>query len=309
MTPARPILETFTETDLPNLDVVVRGALELFCETTLPSLPECERPLVIGSAGALATGRLLFADRAAVFADESSYQPLLSHLEQFDAVILISASGGKHAVVIAEALAAVDVPTYLLTNNPEAPAKAKLSPEHVLTFPKNREPYTYNTSTYLGMVLAATGESAESILTHLTETVTAALPDTLGKHRAYTFLLPTYAGGVGSLIQIKFEELFIPKVIGRAYSEEEIKHAKTVISDDDEVFISLGVENTHFGTPENRVYVPLPENANQAAVMVTAYYVIGCIQAAHPPYFKEAIQEYVTHISQVFGQKLSVIVE
>jgi hypothetical protein len=309
MPPARPTLQTFTEHDLPDLDVVVRGALELFAETNLPTLPAAARPLVIGSAGALATGRLLYRDVPAVFADESSYEPLLAAADQFDAIVLISASGGKHAGGIAERLAALSTPVYLVTTNPAAPAAATLPPAQVIVTPKNREPYTYNTSTYLGMVLARTGESASDILTHLTAAVHSALPENLADYDAFTFILPPAAGGVCPLVQIKFEELFMPKVIGRAYTSEEIKHAKTMVSSDTELFISLGEPNTAFGAPAHRLTVPLPPAAGLAATMATAYYVVGRIQAAHPPYFKESVSDYVAHISDVFGQQLSVIVE
>jgi hypothetical protein len=307
---ALAITRTFTEKDLPDLDVITLAALQLFSETELPALPKHKfsHPLVVGSVNALAAGIMAFTDENAVFADESTFERLLAQDDLIDGVYLISASGSKHAVHIAEVVAARNIPCILITNNPNAPAAAGLAPENVVCFPRNREPYSYNTSTYLGMVLAATKESPHDILSALAS-VSSALTSLSASHTAYTFILPSNSGPIGSMVRVKFDELFGPKLVGRAFTEEEVKHAKTIVGGREEMFISIGVVNTHYGLEDNRIHVTLPEGAQFGTILATAYYVVGHIQRLHPPYFKEGIAAYVKQLSDVFNQSFSVIVE
>ena len=121
---AREILENFTLADLPDLDTVVEGALELLADADLPQIPDhFKRPLVVGSVNALSTGEIIFADKDAVIADESSFKEALDNISDIDGAILVSASGGKHAITIGKELQNRGLEAYLLTNNQEAPAK------------------------------------------------------------------------------------------------------------------------------------------------------------------------------------------
>ena len=54
------------------------------------------------------------------------------------------------------------IATILFTTNKDAPAKKFV--KKTLVFPKQREPYTYNTTTYLSMILASTKETTKKIL-------------------------------------------------------------------------------------------------------------------------------------------------
>ena len=71
-------------------------------------------------------------------------------------VVVLSASGAKHAPRIVDTAHQYQKPVTLLTNTANAPAQMQLNnaADRVYVFPKNREPYTYNTSTYLGMILS-----------------------------------------------------------------------------------------------------------------------------------------------------------
>ncbi len=306
----RDTLAQFDINSLPNLDTVVLGALELFSEepTNFP-LPEFKRPLVIGSAGSLGAGRMMFAKRDVVFADESTFKQVLETTSGIDGAILISASGGKHAIEAARMLKERGLPTVLMTNTLEAPAAEFIEAERVFIFPKNREPYTYNTSTYLGMILSQTGESASEIKNFIHNKVDAALTKNLSNYNAFVFIVPAHLSHITSMIRIKFEEMFMPIVVGRAYSEEEIKHAKAVVMSDSELFISLGVENNHYGQVGNRLTIPLPESADYGAILSVAYYVVGKIQAAHPPYFKNSVVPLCEKMSEVFGTAINPIVD
>ncbi len=304
---AREILNSFTLDDLPDLDVVVIGALELLTEADLPeSNTPFRRPLVIGSGNAAATGRILFRNNDAIFADESSYQNALARVPEIDGIVLISASGGKHAKLIAEALDQDKRPKILLTNNPKAPAAAYFSKDRIRIFPKNREPYTYNTSTYLSMILADTDERAGEIKQFI-----EGIEDNVNfaNYSSFTFILPSQFTELREMLRTKFDELFGPKLIGRIFIEEEIKHAKTVVPDNKELFISFGVENNQYGLPVNRLPIVLPNNADYGTVMAISYYIVGLIQKAHPPHFKEHIANYCEQASAVFNQDIKPIVE
>jgi hypothetical protein len=180
-------LQTFTLSSLPDLDAVTIGALQLFAETPLPEVDyrQFSRPLVVGSGNAAVAGKILFNDVDAVFADESSYMQKLETHTAIDGAFLISASGSKHAVSIVKELVSRSIPTILLTNNEFAPAKEFLPEEASFVFPKNREPYTYNTSTYMGMLLSKTKEDPSFIESYIEREVLPRIPHNLNSYGAY----------------------------------------------------------------------------------------------------------------------------
>jgi hypothetical protein len=309
MTPLE-ITKSFDVAHIPNLDVIVLAALELFsgAPTAKLAIP-FERPLVLGSGNAYMAAQIIFADAAATFADESAYERALAYPERFDGVVVMSASGGKHAVPMCQKASELGLPLHLITNTSSAPAAAFVAPENVHVYPKNREPYTYNTSTYLGPVLAHTGESPAAIKTYIENVVAPRLLRNFENYSAFTFLVPKECAHVRAMIITKFDELFGPQVHGRCFTPEEAMHAKTVVVSGDELFISLGCNNTQFGLGKNRLEILLPENAGYAAIIAASYYVVGKIQAAHPPYFAKSIEAYASSASALFGQTILPIVE
>jgi len=309
--PNLDILERFDEKTLPDLDVCVLGALELFADQGLPPLEiatSYRHPLIVGSVGAAVTGRILFGERNVVFANESTYQKKLQDATDIDGVVLVSASGGKHSIPIAQELQKRGVPMQLLTNNPDAPAKTYVGDANTFVFPKNREPYTYNTSTYLGMILSKTKESPTAIYKFITEQVAARVTDNLDRYDAFFFILPPRFDAIQQMLSMKFDELFGPRVSGRIFTKEQAKHSKTVIPSDTECFVSFGEENDLFGREENRLYVPLPERCDYGNLMAIGYYFIGQIQKQHPPYFKENLISYTKQASVMFRHPISPIV-
>jgi len=300
------IMQTFTEKTLPDLDVCVLGALEFFMDVRLPRvrLPKHRQMLVVGSGNALAAGRIMFAKEDAVFADESTYQEKIKRTS-FDLAVIVSASGGKHALLIAKVLKAKQISTILFTSNEHAAAKPFV--KHVLVFPKQREPYTYNTSTYLGMILSVTREDPRKIYNHLLK-IEKRIPRHFKNYNAFYVIVPGEFDAVREMVSTKFDELFGSMVSGRVFTREQTKHARTVTNSTKELFISFGEKNTLFGLPKNRVYIPLPPRANAGAMIATSYFVIGKIQKAHPPYFKKNIGKYVKETSKVFNSKIEVVV-
>lgn len=304
------ILDTFSLDTLPDLDTVTLAALERFSETPLPSVDfgQFDRPLVVGSGNAAVTGKLLFDTVDAVFADESSYIQKLDAYSSIDGAFVISASGSKHAVGIITELLKRNIPVVLLTNTENSPAGALLSTEAVHVFPKNREPYTYNTSTYMGMLLSKTHEDAAVILDHLHE-IEDLIPKNFSVYDAYFLIVPERFNAVREMFQTKFDELFGPRIKGRVFTLEQTKHAKTVIELPSELFISFGEDNTYFGAEDARVFIPLPPGASYATMMAVGYFVLGHLQRQLPPYYKERIAVYSEETSALFGTTIKPIVE
>lgn len=307
---ARETLNSFTLKNLPDLDVAVLGALELLTKAKLPGTTvPFRRPLVIGSGNAETTGRIIFRESDAVFASESNYELALARSQDIDGVVLISASGSKHATGISKNLSIKGIEMVLFTNNEGAPARAFWPDEAVRVFPKNREPYTYNTSTYLSMIMGDTGENPVAIQEFIRANLDLKIKSRLASSTAFTFILPTEFGELKSMLRTKFDELFGPKLIGRIFTPEEMKHAKTVIPDDQELFIAFGVPNESYGLEKNRLFVPLMEGGDYGAALAVTYYLVGQIQKAHHPYFKDNVVEYCRQSSLSFGHPIDPIVE
>lgn len=299
-------LKTFTKDDLPDLDTVVVGALELFSDTKLPKIDiPLKRPLVIGSANAEYAGRIVFGDTDAVFADESSFEDQLATVPEIDGAVVVSASGSKHAIEIAKTLKNRNIPAWLFTCSESALAREFFDDDKVLVFPKNREPYTYNTSTYLGMILAKTKEDPRAIQAFIDTHISPSdLMPMLSSSVGFTFVLPGDRGELRYMLRTKFDELFGIKVPGRFFTTEEFKHAKSVVRDPGELFVNmteraLGVEN--------ELRLSLPDGYGGA--LATTYYLVGLIQRSKPPYFKENIDRYCEEASAIFNSDIKPVVE
>jgi hypothetical protein len=306
------ILKTFTLDSLPDLDTVVLGALELYESTSLPKgTVTYTHPLVVGSGNAEATGRIMFEGSDAVFASESNYESKLATIKTIDGVVIISASGAKHAPGIVKRAKEYGKAVTLITTTKESEAEKLLdltSSDAVYCFPKNREPYTYNTSTYLGMVLSTTEENSSEIHRYIEEVVQHIDFSVCKKYTKFFLIVPPSFHEVTRMLQIKFIELFGRQVSCTVATSEYVKHATTVVPSE-ELFISFGDENIVWGKEFNRLHIPLPENVRYGAMIAVAYYVIGRIQKELPAYFKDNIQEYTQFISSVFNEPISSIVE
>jgi len=292
-----------------NLDESVVNALKLFQEQGLPilDLGNYKRPLVVGSGNAVVTGRILYEDFDAVFADESTYLRKLENISGIDGVVLISASGGKHAPQIAKTLKQRGLEVRLLTCNPNAHAREHIDSGNVFVFPKRAEPYTYNTSTYLGMILGKTRENPQNILDFIHGEINPNIPPDISRFDSFYFIVPERFDTAREMLLTKFDELFGPILVGRAFTLDQTRHAKTVVTNDKELFVSFGEPNTRFG--ERRVNLNLPEKSDYGTLIAGAYYFIGKIQQANPPYFKNSILEYCEKASRDFNQRIEPIVE
>ena len=304
------ILQKFNLKNIPNLDVAVLGALELFQTVELPKYKvKFKKPLVVGSVNGAFTGKILFSDREAIFADESSYLERLDNIKGIDGAILISASGSKHAIPISRELKKRGIKTLLITNNENAPAKRFIKPENLYVFPKNREPYTYNTSTYMGMMFGHTHEDPKHIYNFILKKTAKEIRKKFEKYDSYYLLIPEQFSEMREMFLTKFDEMFQPMISGRVFTFEQSKHAKTVVKSDKEVFISFGEKNKYYGPAKNRMHITLPKKLDYAGFLAIVYYVLGRVQGHYPAFFQKGIVSYCKKASEIFGYEIKPIVE
>lgn len=267
-----------------NLDQAVLNALDFFEKNLPPKLNlKANFPIIIGSGNAYNTGKII---ASGINASESDYQKKLKTYQKFiDQAIIISASGEKDApqeIILAKKN---KLKTTLLTCSPNSTG-AKLA-DRVITFNKLPEPYTYNTSTYLGMILARFPEDTKKIITFLKKL------KPLKKFKAYAIIIPDEFEALCEMFQIKRDELFGPHVSIRTFSSGHARHAKFINRSKDELVINIGNQkNQYFGDPKSRLNIKLPPTANWAFMLCLGYYLIGKIQITHPPYFKNNIAKY-----------------
>lgn len=290
-----------------NLDECVINALNLFIREKIPliNILNFKRLLVVGSGNAAAAGRIMFEKTDAIFADESSYETRLKNISEIDAVVVISASGGKHAPIIAKkANLKYKKRVILLTNNKDAAAKRYAHETQI--FPKNPEPYTYNTSTYMGMILAQTHEDPKKILQFINKRIAKIRYPDFGRYNKYFLVVPPEFEGIIKMLNVKFMELFGRQIARDVETTEAMKHATTVVPSEDELFICFGRKNKYGA---DNFFVPLPANADYGAMMAVSYYIIGKIQRYQQPWFRDNIEEYCKKASKIFKQEIKPIVE
>lgn len=280
---------------IPTLDEIVISALDFFSNNppTRFDISRYSLPFVVGSGNAINTGKIIFSEKAAIFADESNFR---SSVEAYRLVIdkglisdaiVISASGEKDSVWEIELAKQLKLKTTLLTCKPESSA-AKIA-DQVLSYKSIAEPYTYNTSTYLGMILSATGEQANTIKDYLLK---IKLPTNFSRYTSYAFVLPDKYLNAAPMIIIKDDELFGPHLMIRAFTEGHARHAKFVHRWDQELVISIGIENQYFGDPAHRWELDMPTNAGFGFIVAVSYYLCGIIQKSKPPYFMNNIEAF-----------------
>lgn len=288
--------------DLVDLDENVIKALDFFIQNPSPSvdIDSFELPFVVGSGNAYNTGVIIFSQKAAIFADESNFKKIIAAFEKavknklISQAVVISASGGKDSVWEIELAKKYGLKTHLLTTKAQSDA-AKIADE-VYVFSSIDEPYTYNVSTYLGMVLSATKEDPKQLKAYI-ESLN--LPENFDNYKSYTFVLPDKYGSVCPMLDIKKSELFGPHLSLRAFPQGHARHAKFVIRSEEELVISIGEENMYFGDPDHRWDIYPPEFVSFGGIIALTYYIIGKIQKAKHPYFKENVENYV----QDYGPK------
>ncbi|EKE25923.1 MAG: hypothetical protein ACD_5C00003G0001 [uncultured bacterium] len=281
--------------EIINLNKSVLAALDFFSKNEPPKLDleKFSLPFVVGSGNAYNTGTILFSTKAAIFADESnfkslieSYRPVIEKGLIKDAII-ISASGEKDSIWELELAKQYGLKTTLLTCSPNSSA-TKIA-DATLAYRKIDEPYTYNVSTYLGMILSATQENSESIK-KLIEKIN--FPNNFDQYESYSFVLPDKFGSICPMLDIKKSELFGSHLSLRAFPQGHARHAKFVIPSEKELVISIGSENKYFGHPDHKWNIEIENDFDFGSMLSLTYYLIGKIQEIKHPYFTENIRNY-----------------
>jgi len=302
-------MANFNEENLPSLDEVVMWALELFIINPPEKLDisEFKKPLIAWSGNAIITARNLFSKNNAIFCDETNINESLD--KDVDWLVICSASWDKHAIVFAEKANKKWIKTKLLTCNFKAWSIWIIWKENSVITMKNREPYTYNVSTYLWWVLAVTCENAISIKNFIEIEIDKVLKNIdFSKYNAYLVVTPDRFAWINEMFSRKFFELFSRKLARDVSSFEQIMHALTVVPNDKELAISFWKGDFYYVW--DRINFPLPENCDLATMMAIGYYVIWKIQNSHPQYYKQSIKKYIEAMNKLdLWKGLKVIVE
>ncbi|MBI2049518.1 hypothetical protein HYT32_01225 [Candidatus Roizmanbacteria bacterium] len=279
-----------------SLDESVLKALDFFAKNPPPTfnIDKFDLPFVVGSGNAYNTGLILLSEKGAIFADESNFKEQIASFGKviqsklMKQAVIISASGGKDSVWEIELAKKYKLHTSLLTTKKESDA-AKIADE-VYVFKSIDEPYTYNVSTYMGMILSKTKENPSKIKDYINS---LKFPDNFDNYISYSFVVSDKYMHICPMLDIKKSELFGPNLQLRAFSQGHARHAKFVIRSSNELVISLGVKNEYFGDPNHRWDIEFPFELDYAGVMAVTYYIVGKIQNSKPQYFKENIGNYV----------------
>lgn len=281
---------------IPSLNESLIDGLDFLECKKLPyfKINKKEKTLVLASGNALVTGKILFSGENVIYGNEDNYSSLLRR--HWDNIILISASGKKHFV---EILKKAGSRAIVLTTNPDFLKK------NALVFPRQIEPYTYNITTYLSMILGRDKENISNIKKNVLKL--KRLKVDLKKYDSFYFILPKEFILLREMFNTKFDELFGGKVNIRIFTYEESRHAKTIVNDKKELFVSFGVKNKDFGLKENRVNIAF--SGGYAELFSLGYYFIGKIQESKPQWFKREIERYCKEASKLFGQEIKPIVE
>jgi glucosamine 6-phosphate synthetase-like amidotransferase/phosphosugar isomerase protein len=177
-------------------------------------------PLVVGSGNGYYTGRILFRNVGAYFASESEVEEKLKNISHITDVVVVSASGEKHAPIIVELAKKYKKKTLLISSSQKSTAKSLADASIIM--PKIREPYTYNTSTYFGYMLAENPElDLAELEKFLRETLSPlAQKAQFEKYTSFCIVLPNQFVLLREMIETKFIELFGRKVARDVFTYE-----------------------------------------------------------------------------------------
>jgi hypothetical protein len=137
--------------------------LDHYVLKTIENLPKWEYPkleikktsrnVFVGSGDADNTGRILAQNFGGCGFSVVDYKRFFENNPERDSnIYIVSASGGKDGVKMAQWLTQNNWQPKLITSNPDPPAGKFLRPEDIYVYPAFTEPPTYNVSTYAAML-------------------------------------------------------------------------------------------------------------------------------------------------------------
>lgn len=299
------------ETTYPTLDTIVLQTLDLY--QTQEKLPKLDlnifkTPLVVWSGNGYYTGRILFRNLGAFFATESEINEKLSNIPAITDVVVISASWEKHAPIILKTAKDYHKNTFLISSSEKSSGRDIANSSIIM--PKIREPYTYNTSTYFGYMLAENPDlDIEKLKSFILEDFQQSIQDIhFTDYSSFFIVLPDQFVLLREMIEVKFIELFGRKVAHDTFTYEQMKHATTVVQDENELFLCFG-NKTGIQYGKNQINLPIFDIPSYAAMMLISYTLVGKIQQEFPPYFMESIQNYCIRAKNESGFNITPWVE
>ncbi len=302
-------ISKLSEKNILSLDEIVLWALELFEITNLKkiNIAGFKKILIAGSGNAIVTAKIIFSEIDAIYCDETSFDKNTN--KDFDLLVILSASWEKHATMFAKKSIKKWIKTLLITCNENSSAWKILWKENTIITLKNKEPYTYNVSTYMWWIIAYTWEKATEIKKFIQEIIDPILKKIdFSKYDSYILITPDNFSLVNQLFIVKFIELFGRKIARDVFSYEQMKHATTVIPHNGELCITFWEWEIIFKW--NKLNFPLPKECWLWTIMAIWYYIIWKIQNSYPQYFKDNIWDYINNLNKTeFWKGLKVIVE
>jgi hypothetical protein len=298
--------------NLPSLSEIVIQSLEFFEKEKLSlNIPKFKKPLILGSGNAKVTSKIIFNNQNVIFADESDFQEKFKLHKDIDGAIIFSASGEKHSVIMADFLKKNNVETYLVTCNKNSSASKIIGKKKTIVSPKIKEPYTYNTSTYLGWILSFTKENPSKILNTIKKIDKKIKDFDFSLYKGFLLAIPNEFELIGNMFNVKFTELFGRHIARDVYTFEGLKHAVTVVPMKEELaikFIKKDSSDTNFYFNGDILEINLNKTINIGEMMAIGYYIIGKIQEQNIQYFKKYINEYVKYLNKTkFGKNIKVM--
>ncbi len=299
----------------PSLCEIVLSTIARFKDAKkLPKLDVklFKTPLVVGSGNGYYTGRILFRNSPAYFAGESEFMGKIENIPSITDVVVVSASGEKHAPIILENAKKHGKKTFLISSSEKSSGRS-LADESIV-MPKIREPYTYNTSTYFGYMLTEYPESSlQSLESYLLDIITPLLKPMMkdiemGNFTSFFLVIPDEFVLLREMFEVKFIELFGRKVARDIFSYEQMKHATTVVPDSKELFLCFD-NKSQIRYGQNQINIPLFEGVNYPMMMLLGYFTIGKIQESLPDYFGNSIEKYCAQAKAQSGFNISPWVE
>jgi hypothetical protein len=284
---------------IKSLAQITMEALDFFIAQAPKKIsPKTLTPaIIVGSGNAYHTGQLIFSREKAIFASESDFRlKAKTWADKIKNAVIISASGEKDSVWETKLAKELGYQTTLLTCLANS-AAAKIA-QQTIVYKRIAEPYTYNTSTYMGMLIGASNEKAKDIKAEVKK---IRLPKNIDKYDSYSFVLPDELAPLAAMLEIKGRELFGSFLNIKAYTLGEARHAKFIHDNKKELIISLGQTNQYFG--QNRLNININLKSKPATAMAISYYIIGKIQEKKPQYFNKNIKKYCQKGGIAYAQK------
>ncbi len=259
-----------------TVDRYVLKTLDCLKEWKLPKVPVKKGfNLFVGSGNAFQTAKIYAGRFGGVAVDATQYSHFSKCRERFGDVIIISASGGKAAVGMAEAFRDDCI---LLTSSSNPPAGSLT--KKTVVFPALREPPTYNTSTYASMIHALDPDENVDNIRRFIEGMK--VPDLSG----YPFMPVVSSDSnepIAHMCATKIRETLGVGSIGKGMSEAV--HGWFFHERKNEIVMCLNTGK--FPLSGNAYRIDYPSNLG---LMLASYYVVGKSQTERLS--KEILENY-----------------